>query len=329
MPKPVDSRSGPSDRIAEPSRNRLVTTCVPQTAISESAEQDAGGGVRERRGHPDQEDRDAGAPRGPRGVRERHDQAEQEQHRDVVEVADVRGGEEQAGRREHREEDDERIACAAERTRTEREPGEDRDPEHQERAEAVGADAADPLQQRSGERHRHPVPPGEQVVRTPVAGDRARVVLEDHAGAPRVPGGIPGRCRERRIGDEPPPEREQEDEREADDRPPRAEPARRRGRGGTACSSACACAGERHDPPEGAARRAGTGRQDRGRRTRVTRSRRPGTDRSDRAGGARSRTPPRGRARRGSGRVDAPAGPGGGGPVPGRIASTSGGDGDR
>ena len=35
MPEPVDSRSGPSDRIAEPSRKRLVTTCVPHTASSE------------------------------------------------------------------------------------------------------------------------------------------------------------------------------------------------------------------------------------------------------------------------------------------------------
>ena len=54
------------------------------------------------------------ATRAPHEVRaasgERDDQAEQEQDGDVVEVADVRGGEEQAGRRKHRQEDHERIS---------------------------------------------------------------------------------------------------------------------------------------------------------------------------------------------------------------------------
>ena len=36
IPKPVESSSGPSDRNAEPSRNRLVRRCVPHTPISET-----------------------------------------------------------------------------------------------------------------------------------------------------------------------------------------------------------------------------------------------------------------------------------------------------
>ena len=36
IPKPVESSSGPSDRIAEPSRNRLVTRCVAHTPMSET-----------------------------------------------------------------------------------------------------------------------------------------------------------------------------------------------------------------------------------------------------------------------------------------------------
>ncbi len=36
MPEPVDNRSGPSDRIADPNRKRLVTTWIPHTASNES-----------------------------------------------------------------------------------------------------------------------------------------------------------------------------------------------------------------------------------------------------------------------------------------------------
>ena len=227
--------------------------------------------------------RDAGSPRRSGGVGERHDEAEQEQHGDVVEVADVGRGEEQAGRREHREEHDQRIPLAPERARPQSEAGEDRDPEHQERAEAVRADARHPLQERSRERHRHPVAAGEEVVGTPVAGDRPGVVLEDHARAPRVPGRISRRGRQGRVGDEPPAEREQEDQREADDHPPRAQPARLGGDRRDGVFVGLRGSGERHDPPS--APSAGLrGPQDRGRPCGYRRPRASDAERSARSG---------------------------------------------
>ena len=78
---------------------------------------------------------------------------EQEQHRDVVEVAHVRRGEEEGHRGEQRGQHHERIATAPEQGRAEREAREDRDADHQERAERVAVDADDLLQQRARERH--------------------------------------------------------------------------------------------------------------------------------------------------------------------------------
>ncbi len=252
------------------------------------AEQDAGGRVRERRGHPDQEDRDPSSPGGPRRIREGDDQRQQEQDRDVVQVADVRGREEKAGGGEHREQDHERVPSAAERAGTQRETGQDRDAQHQERAEAVVADPRHALQQRAGQRHRHAVSAGEEVVRTPAARDRSRIVLEDHARPPRVPGGIAGGRRQRRIGDETPTEGEEEDEREADDHPPRAEAARGGGRRRDGVLVGLCCAGERHDPPVGRSEAAAAVPED-------SSTRSSGTARSGRACGrpTRNRRPSR------------------------------------
>ena len=99
IPKPVESSSGPSDRIAEPSRNRLVTRCVPQTAISDMPNRTQVVGCVNAAAIPIRKI----ATRAPHEVRAASANATIRQSRnrtrDVVEVADVRRREEQAGRR--------------------------------------------------------------------------------------------------------------------------------------------------------------------------------------------------------------------------------------
>ena len=149
MPNPTDISIGPSAFSADPNENRLVRKWNPKTASKTTPKitqvvgcvNAAAIAIRN------------SAVRAPHDVRaaceERDRQAQQEQHRDVVQVADVRRREEQRDRRQHRHEDHDRVAAAAEERGAEREPGEHRDPDHEERAEGVPVDAGDPLQQRA------------------------------------------------------------------------------------------------------------------------------------------------------------------------------------